>query len=809
MVVPLLASLVIGDRSWIVPTVTVSVLGVVLALWLNRRHLASMPLSPVLRITGWLLLAVCLMNPLWSSSRPRSGANVVAVLADNSRSHLVQADSTDVTRADLFADALKNGEKSDPVGWLNRLEQDFELRRYTVADRLQQVPHFDPIEFNGSASSLNTALSQIKQRYEGQPLAAVLLLTDGIATDTSQSLDFLKGMPPVFPVMPQEDKSKSDVSIGSYSITQTAFDDAPVTIQVQPTTINVTAGQVAVTLMDAAGTPLETLTQTIGDVSPLKFRHRPTEAGTVFYRLKAVLQDETGTEVTSEATTVNNEQLIAVERGTMPRRILYVSGRPNWEFKFLRRAVETDPQLQMVALIRIAKKEAKFDFRGNAGERSNSLFRGFKDGDAEVAEEYDEPVLVRLNTKDDDELRGGFPQKAEELFQYDAIILDDVEADFFMADQMQLIYDYVSRRGGGLLMMGGQESFRQGDYDRTPIGEMLPIDLSREMELPASEVRLSLTRDGWLQPWIRLRPEETAEEERLRSMPAFRTLNSAAFVRPGAVIMAEVQDEQDNHWPALVVQRFGKGRTAALCVGDLWRWRLHEGLRKLHGLGSTTTDLDSGGVVTPGEDPEEDLGDHARASRQMVRWLVADVPRRMDLEVREQPALGTGNVKLTAFVRGVDFEARENADVKFVVTGPDGQTFELTGEPSDQDSGMFEVNVAAAQSGAWKVTVTAVLSDDGETAPLVASTGWASQPDQKELKSVQVDRAFLEAVAKSTGGRTLELDQLEDFVDSLPQSSAPLVEVWSWPIWHSWWVFVVAMACIGTDWTLRRRRGLP
>jgi quinol-cytochrome oxidoreductase complex cytochrome b subunit len=93
MVVPLLASLVIGDRSWIVPSITVSVLGVLLALWLNRRHLTSMPLGPILRIIGWLLLAVCLMNPLWSSSRPRSGANVVAVLADNSRSHLVQADS--------------------------------------------------------------------------------------------------------------------------------------------------------------------------------------------------------------------------------------------------------------------------------------------------------------------------------------------------------------------------------------------------------------------------------------------------------------------------------------------------------------------------------------------------------------------------------------------------------------------------------------------------------------------------------------------------------------------------------------------
>ena len=110
-----------------------------------------------------------------------------------------------------------------------------------------------------------------------------------------------------------------------------------------------TSGQVAVTLLDAEGTPIETQTRDVNDPSPLKFRHRPTQGGTVFYRLKAVLKDAAGADVTTEATSVNNEQLIAVERSTMPRRILYVSGRPNWEFKFLRRAVETDPQLQMVA----------------------------------------------------------------------------------------------------------------------------------------------------------------------------------------------------------------------------------------------------------------------------------------------------------------------------------------------------------------------------------------------------------------------------------------------------------------------------
>ena len=96
-------------------------------------------------------------------------------------------------------------------------------------------------------------------------------------------------------------------------------------------------------------------------------------------------------------------------------------------------------------------------------------------------------------------------------------------------------------------------------------------------------------------------------------MPEFLTLNSAAFVRPGAVVMAEVQDAEENRWPALVVQRFGKGRTAALCVGDFWRWRLSEGLQELHGLDGPVAgvDLDNGSSSPPGT-PNEDLADHAR-----------------------------------------------------------------------------------------------------------------------------------------------------------------------------------------------------
>ena len=503
---------------------------------------------------------------------------------------------------------------------------------------------------------------------------------------------------------------------------------------------------------------------------------------------------------------VNNAQLIAVERGTTPRRILYVSGRPNWDFKFLRRAVESDPLLEMVALIRIARKEAKFDFRGRDGESSNSLFRGFDKADPETVEEYDEPVLVRLNTKSDDELRGGFPQKAEELFRYDGLVIDDLESDFFTADQMALIYDFVSRRGGGLLMMGGQESFSQGDFARTPVGELLPIDVGRRTEFPKAGVRLRLTRDGWLQPWIRLRPDEIEEEKRLGDMPQFLTINPAGYVRPGAVVMAEVEDAEGVQWPALIVQRFGKGRTGAVCIGDLWRWRLSDGLKQLRETVPGTPLQPQ--VATP-EKPADDLSDHARACRQMMRWLVADVPRRLDVGVVDDAELGAGAMKLKAIVRGTDFEVSENADVKFTVTAPDGQVFELSGTPSDAEAGTFETSLMASQEGGWQMSVTASMSDEANQPPLSAVAGWASQPNQKEMQSVQINRTFLNDLAEQTGGKVTELQDLDDLVSSLPQSRAPLTEFWSWPIWHSWWVFLTVVSCLTADWTMRRRRGLP
>src|SRR6185437_15439398 len=110
----------------------------------------------------------------------------------------------------------------------------------------------------------------------------------------------------------------------------------------------------------------------------------------------------------TEQTLANNSRLVVVDQGSGPYRVLYVSGRPNWEFKFLRRAIDLDKEIELIGLVRITRRQPKFDFRSAQAQSTSPLFNGFDHPDPDTAERQDQPVLIRLGTQDKDELRDGF-----------------------------------------------------------------------------------------------------------------------------------------------------------------------------------------------------------------------------------------------------------------------------------------------------------------------------------------------------------------------------------------------------------------
>ena len=506
-----------------------------------------------------------------------------------------------------------------------------------------------------------------------------------------------------------------------------------------------------------------------------RFQVRPAASGILFYRVNITSSDGK-----NEATRANNSRVVIVDRGDGPYRVLYVSGRANWEFKFLKRALEEDEQVDLVGLVRIAKKEPKFAFKGRAGEGSNPLFRGFGK-DNQDTEDYDKPVLIRLNTRDANELKTGFPTEAEELYQYSAVIVDDLESKFFRASQHSLLHKYVSERGGGLLMLGGQESFRQGKYERTPIGDLLPVYFDRPADVTAlHDLRLTLTRDGWLQPWVRLRDNESDERRRLTEMTEFISLNRVRGKKPGANVLATVHVKGDStQHPALVTHKLGRGRVAAILLGDIWRWGLKDAAQ------------------------HEDMD---KAWRQMIRWLVADVPERTKLTVR-QAADANGRMLVTT-IRDKKFQPLDNAQVSINIRQiGNTNSIPLRAEPVADQAGVYQTQFIPRANGGF--LAEAVVRD--ESGKLLGRTqaGWATDFAAAEYRSLSPNRPLLEAIANKTGGQVISLDELDEFAAQLPAQRAHFMEDHHFPIWHQSIVFLLALTCLVSEWFIRRRKGLP
>lgn len=794
------SALTFSGWNWLWPAAALVVVALGILIW-SYRASAGLPLRWVcfgLKLVGVAALALCLLEPLWLGQRARPGSNLFAVVADNSQGLQIHDRGSATSRGEglrALVDATK-------PGWQTTLSETFDVRRYLFDARLQATDDFRELNFEGRSSAIGSALKTLSERFQGRPLAGVLLFTDGNATDLpGGSAPELRGLPPVYPVVIGRPDTIRDIAIQRVNVAQSSFEDAPVTIQTDVVAAGYRGEPITARVVDRNGRTVQEQTANArGDGQPLAFRFqlKPEQPGLSFYQVRVGPKAQPPPPADAkqaapkheEATLANNARVVAVDRGQGPYRVLYVSGRPNWEFKFLNRAVEEDEQVQLVALIRVAKREPKFDFRGRVGETSNPLFRGFGNQSSEEVQRYDQPVLVRLNTRDEFELRAGFPRTPEELYGYHAVILDDVEAEFFAADQAQLLQKFVSERGGGVLMLGGMESFQEGKYARTPIGDMLPVYLDRDEAPvePPGPVHFQLAREGWLQAWARLRDNESDERSRIEGMPAFSVLNRVRSLKPGASVIATVRDEKGGELPALAVQRFGRGRTGALMIGDLWRWGMRDAAHQ--------TDM-------------------AKAWRQLVRWLIADVPERVHASIEPVTADANGAVLVQVRVRDEKFQPIDDAAVAIEIepvafegaSGPASAVIKLEAEPALSEPGLYQATYVPRQTGGYKASAVARNNAGAELGR--SSTGWSTDLAAEEFRSLVPNTALLEDIARKTGGEVVAVEDLEKFTRRLPELRAPVMETWSYPAWHSPWVFAFALGCLLAEWGLRRWKGLP
>src|SRR6266481_6505459 len=188
----LLATLFISGRDWLVPAVVLLGIASLFLIWSYQRGPASGSLRvgcALLKLVGILALLACLLDPLWSEQRARPGANFFAIVADNSQGMQIKDRGESRSRGEFLHGLLT----SDKVDWQSKLDDNYQVRRYVFDSRLQATKDFGELTFDGRASSIGNALHAIGERYKGQPLAGVLLLTDGNATDLPDGSPDLAG----------------------------------------------------------------------------------------------------------------------------------------------------------------------------------------------------------------------------------------------------------------------------------------------------------------------------------------------------------------------------------------------------------------------------------------------------------------------------------------------------------------------------------------------------------------------------------------------------------------------------------------
>jgi uncharacterized membrane protein len=695
-----------------------------------------------LRAALLAVLLVALARPVLRVAVALPQENYLGVLIDDSRSMRI-GDEGGGARGAAALGALDGpqGEVLDALG------RRFRLRVFRFSEAAERVESTRELRFLGGRTNLGRALEQARSELAGLPLAGLVVISDGgdqEEAELNRSILALRSASvPVYTVGVGRERLGRDVEVRRASVPRAVLRGSSLVVDVVLEQTGYAGEKLPLVVEDEGRIVARREIDAPPDGTPAAVRVQFTagESGWRRFRFRVPVQE-------GERVAQNNEQEALVEVRGEPQRILYFEGEPRFEVKFMRRAVEDDPQLQLVVLQRTA--EAKF---------------------------------LRLGVDSASELQNGFPTTREELFRYRALVLGSVEAGFFTPEQLRMIADFVAERGGGLLVLGGRHSFSEGGWAGTALADVLPVELEPDADTTffASE-RVTPTRAGLASPALQLAADPDSSRLRWESLPALSTWNRVTRLKPGATaLLTGSGPAVPEGQVVLAAQRYGRGLVAALPVQDTWVWQMDAGI------------------------PLDDQT-HETFWRQTLRWLVNGAPGQLVPTTSTERAAPREPVSLLAELRDAAYRTVNDASVEARVVGPDGRASELPLAWTAQRDGEYAARFVPARAGLHRVVVEARRGDSvlaSDSLVLDASEGGA------EYFDAGMRAPLLRRIAEETGGRYHTLSTLSRLPEEIRYSGSGVTETERYDLWDMPILFLLLVGLLGAEWGYRRLRGLP
>jgi uncharacterized membrane protein len=633
---------------------------------------------------------------------------------------------------------------------LNALSQKFVVRFFSFSSAANRVASAGDLKYEGTATRLGQALDRARDELAGLPLAGLVMVTDGADTSEGALDDTLASLKarsiPVFTVGVGQDRFAKDIQITRVETPRSALKGTALVVDVVVSQTGYAGQTVPITVEDD-GRIVNTEQITLpanGESATVKVRFTANEAGARLFRFTIPTQP-------GEQVTQNNTRETLIQVNDTREKVLYYEGEPRPEAKFVRRAVEDDRNLQVVILQRTAENK-----------------------------------YLRLDVGKPDELIGGFPQSREELFSYRALILGSVEAASFSPEQLRMIADFVNKRGGTLMMLGGRRSFAEGGWAGTPVGEVLPVTMEAANAKFFSELSVRPTRAGATFPVTQIAGDEKASAAKWDSMPVVTAVNPVRLVKPGATVLLNATDNRRQDQVVLAYQRYGRGKAIAMPIQDSWIWRMDAKMP----VNDTT---------------------HQMFWRRLVRWLVDGVPDQVNVTTTADRVEPGETVKLAAEVMDGAYVEVNDSRVVATITSPTGKKTELPVDWTVTRDGDYRASFVPDETGIYTVAVNATRAGEAGRDPKdlgAATMSVRVSAGDSEYFDAAMRAPLLRRVAEETGGRFFTTANASSLPEAISYSGRGVTVVEERELWDMPALFIALVGLVAAEWGYRRTKGL-
>ena len=750
-------SFALGISPWLFG---LAVLAIFIGVWLTYLK-TTRPISPpwkaffvVTRGSVLVLLLFCLLRPVITTIQTSPQETYLGILIDDSQSMSIADLPGGQSRRDGVEEVLFDG------GLVEDLSDSFQIRTFRFDKDTQRIAGAGDLLQAGTASSIDQALNYVNDQLSGLRLGGLLLVSDGAdnsgaADPVVTAQDFGARQVPIFTIGVGKESIPEDIGIVDVSSVETVLEGSVFTVQAGIIHQGFEGQEVEISVRDGEEVVASEIV-TLG-VSEVTRRYEleitPERPELIVYDLQVELQPgEIIEENNSYSFLVDNSEKSALD-------VLYVEGHPRNEYKFIRRALEGDESIRLATYLQTGPEK-----------------------------------YYRQGIESSTELSSGFPSTKEELYRYEAIILGDIEENFFNADELQMIEDFVAERGGGFLMSGMVDE----EFIGTPIADILPLTLIEESFLPGhlrggtrrgdhptGELFYPrLTNNGEFSPILRLSGEDSENGNLWRQLPELQGVFVTGRIKPGATVLMEhpVLQYQNQLLPIIAQQRYGSGRSMSVNTASTWRWQM----------------------MLPSDDQS-----HETLWRQVLRWLAVSSPERINIDFdREYYNVGD-EVNVTVVALNDQYEPDNDATLWMQTETPGEQITDTPMEWDIEEEGVYRANFTVEEEGVFNLLVdVASAAADAELESSEKRAAFVVTPSLREFNNAGMDAGLLGRISQESGGSYFELsdvDGLADRVEFTPNAYSREVEI---DLWDKPWLLALLISLLCIDWATRRLKGL-